>query len=211
MIKNYTFFDGGTISFNDEKKVKELIRYAFDEFDYYEPIGIEYVTIFQCHHSKTNTGWFTKDTNNSCCDEIENPDELCFAYYVPEVFYFAEGGWGHHMRELGNHPEIPNPVDIKLRFTDFNNTVIINGKYCLNDIVQLLKDSEYISDECRMIRIIAIYGDLSFHHVNSYVIRLSDPIMNVKLSNLDNEINKYHKRYLESTDHIYHYIIEFVE
>ena len=116
MIKNYTFFDGGTISFDDEKKVKELIRYAFDEFDYYEPIGIEYVTIFQCHHSKTNTGWFTKDTNNSCCDEIENPDELCFAYYVPEVFYFAEGGWGHHMRELGNHPEIPNPVDIKLRF-----------------------------------------------------------------------------------------------
>lgn len=211
MMIKYTFFDGGTINFDDEKRVKDLIRYAFDEFEYFEPIGMEYVTIFQCHHSKTNTGWFTTDINNTCREEIENPDELCFAYHMPEVFYFAEGGWGHHMRELGNHPEIPNAVEIILRFTDFYNTVVINGKYCLNDIVHFLKKSEYISAASKMIRIIAVYGNLSSYLNNSYIIPLSDPIMNVKLSDFDEEILKYHSQYLETTNYLYHYIIEFVE
>ena len=49
-------------------------------FDYYEPAGMELVTIFQSHNSKTNVGWFTTDTSRSCEEEIEDTDWLCFAY-----------------------------------------------------------------------------------------------------------------------------------
>lgn len=41
MLQKYTFFD-------DERSVAELIGFAFDEFDYYEP-GLEIITLFQCH------------------------------------------------------------------------------------------------------------------------------------------------------------------
>ena len=145
MIKTYRFIcDSISFSFDDTKTVRELIDCAFEQFDYYEPAGMDLVTIFQCHHSKSNNGWFTRDTSRICAEEIENPDELCFAYQKSDVFYFAEGGWGHHMTDLGNHPIIPNPVALKLRFEDFDNTVVINGKYTFSDIIGYLKETEYI-------------------------------------------------------------------
>lgn len=126
MIQKYSFFNEDIIEFDDTRSVKELIQYAFEQFDYYEPAGMEIVTLFQCHHPQSDTGWFTIDTNRKCSDEIIDRNNLCFAYYMPNVFYFAEGGWGHHMIELGNHPNIPRPVALKIRFEDFDNTVIIN-------------------------------------------------------------------------------------
>lgn len=54
MKNEYYFFDGGRVEFDDNKSVRELIRYAFDKFDYYEPLGMDIVTVFQSHNSKTN-------------------------------------------------------------------------------------------------------------------------------------------------------------
>lgn len=130
-----------------------MIDYVFDRFDYYEPAGMEIVTLFQCHHSKSINGWFTRDTSRKCAEELENLNDLCFAYQLP-FFYLAEGGWGHHMPALGNHPIIANPVQMKLRFEDFDNTVMINGNYRFSDIIKYLKQTENIPEGDRTIRII---------------------------------------------------------
>ena len=69
MIQKYKFEgENDFIEFDDSKSVKELINYAFDKFDYFEPAGIELVTLFQCHHPNSSTGWFTTDTSKKCSE-----------------------------------------------------------------------------------------------------------------------------------------------
>lgn len=41
MNKEYCFFDGGRVEFDDRKSVRELIQYAFNKLDYYEPLGMD--------------------------------------------------------------------------------------------------------------------------------------------------------------------------
>ena len=41
MIQKYSFFNEDIIEFDDTRSVKELIQYAFEQFDYYEPAGME--------------------------------------------------------------------------------------------------------------------------------------------------------------------------
>ena len=78
-MTKYTFIGDGSIFFDEEKTVAELIAYAFDEFGYYEPIGIDRVTVFQCRYPESSEGWFTTDTTRTCKEEIKNADGLCFA------------------------------------------------------------------------------------------------------------------------------------
>ena len=204
MNQKYTFFDGGTLEFDDSKSVKELIEYAFDTFGYYEPMGMNILTLFQAHHPDTTTGWFTTDVTLRCVDEIRNRDELCFAYHLPNAFYFAEGGWGHHMKHLGNRPIIPNEVSLKLRFEDFNNTIIVNGNYTFMDIVRFLKSVEYIDYDCNAVKVFPVGV------AQSYSIPLSDPIMEMYLTDFMERIEVYHNKYLklDECDFIYHTIFD---
>ena len=144
MIKEYHFVGEEPIKFDDSKTVKELVEYAFDEFGYYEPFGMDTVTVFQCHHSKSNKGWFTLDPLRSCKNEIANRDELCFAYYIPGVLYYAEGGWEHHMSSLGNHPEFSYPISLKLKFEEFDHTVVFEGTHSFREILDILEKVGYI-------------------------------------------------------------------
>lgn len=210
MIREYRFDSNNTLKFEDSKSVKELIQTAFDSFDYYEPYGIDIVTIFQSHHSKTSTGWFTLDRNRRCVEEIEDSSSLFFAYYMPDVFYYAEGGWGHHMTELGNHPVIPSSVAMKLRFDDFNNTVVINGKYNLKDIVKSLKRVEYISNEAHFIRIKAVYGDMRQRNNSMYSVPSQDAIMTIPLSEHEGELKKRLSSYIEDISNVYHFVFEIL-
>ena len=41
-----------SLEFEDSKTVKELIEYAFEKFDYYEPFGMDSVTVFQMSSSR---------------------------------------------------------------------------------------------------------------------------------------------------------------
>ena len=191
MKQKYTFVDG-TIEFENTRSVKELLAYAFEVFGYYEPMGMNIVTLFQAHHSKTNTGWFTTDVELSCAEEIENPDELCFAYYLPNVFFFAEGGWGHHMVELGNHPEIPDAVSIDIRFDDFHNTLVINGQYSFKDIIRTLKSTGYIDDNYKFIKVLLV-GCAD----KSYLIPFSDPLMSMCLSDFDIALEQYNEKHIK--------------
>ena len=204
MIQKYTFHDGGTLEFDDSKSVKELIAYAFDTFGYYEPMGMDIVTLFQAYHPSSTTGWFTTDTTMRCADEIQDRDCLCFAYHLPNVFYFAEGGWGHHMRELGNRPPIPNEVRLCLRVEEKENTIVINGNYTFMDIVRALKQSEYIYENCNVVRVLPVGVG------QSYSIPFSDPIMHMCLTEFVKNVELYHDKYLTLAkgDFIYRSIFE---
>ena len=173
MHRMFKFEGQEPLFFDDTKSVKELIQYAFNEFDYYEPAGMEIVTLFQ-PQSRTSTGWFTTDTSRLCVDEIEDAEILCFAYNMPNVFYFAEGGWGHHMLHLENHPQIDNPVLLHLRFDDFDNSVVINGKYTFENIISFLKRTNYLPREvCSLlIRAINPYQEPSLISFDSELMRL---------------------------------------
>lgn len=204
MIRNYTFEGEKTgIQFDDSKTVRELILCAFEQYGYDEPAGMDIVTLFQSHHSDSYNGWFTRDTSRICAEEIENPDGLCFAYQMPGVFYFAEGGWGHHMEELGNHPLIPDPVSIRLRFDDFDNTVVINGKYTFGDIAGYLKKTRYIPQNSRVLLIHPVgikEGPLS--------ISLDDKIMRLPLNEFLEKVREETDRTYTDHGHIYHEIFE---
>lgn len=93
---------------------------------------------------------------------------------MPNVFYFAEGGWGHHMLHLGNHPQIDNPVLLHLRFDDFDNSVVINGKYTFENIISFLKRTNYLPREvCSLlIRAINPYQEPSLISFDSELMRL---------------------------------------
>ncbi len=85
---------------------------------------METVTIYQSGHAH-----FTLDTIRKCYEEIKDPNGLCFAYYIPGFLYYAEGGWGHHMSELSNHPEFISPVSLKIKFEDFDHTIVFEGTH----------------------------------------------------------------------------------
>lgn len=206
MIRKYTFFDGGTIEFEDSRSVKELISFAFEKFDYYEPLGMEIVTLFQGHHPASHTGWFTTDVNRSCAEEIKNPSDLFFAYHMPGVFYFAEGGWGHHMTALGNHPEIPDPVALHLRSEDFNHTVVVNGLNRFCDIADILRRGEYIPEDCGLVKVIPV-GCAD----KSYMISLEDPVMLLPLAEFNRAIEEYNLKNIRLVpgEDVYHMVYEF--
>lgn len=166
---------------------------------------MEIVTLFQCHHPKTDTGWITTDVDLCCAEEIVNPAELCFAYHMPNVFYFAEGGWGHHMRELGNRPQIPDGVSVHIRFEDFDHTMIFNGQYRFIDIIDMFVRSGYIEKAGNYVRVIPI-GCAD----EAYSIPVTDPLLSMRLSDFGNALAQYHAKYIpaEHIKHIYHEIFE---
>ena len=175
--------------------MKELIAYAFDEFGYDEPFGMNIVTIFQPMNSNTSTGWFTTEVSRKCVDEIEkNHGEMCFAYYLPDVFYFAEGGWGHHMEELGNHPIIPNAVTINLRVDDVENTVVINGTYSLNDVINALKRTGYVNIDYKHVMVSIREG----YFRGKYIIPITDRIVDAPLSGFAENIKQYIAKHVKS-------------
>lgn len=190
MKQIYTFFDGGPVEFDDAKTVRELIAYAFDRFGFYEPLGMETVTLFQAHHPDTDDGWFTTDTARTCAEEIKNPHELCFAYHLPGVLYYAEGGWGHHMASLGNHPHIPDAVSLNLRFEEFDHMLVLNGQLCLRDIIRLFQQAGYIGT-ASAIRVIPV-GCAD----QAYTLPLSDPIVHSPMAEFHKTLQQYHKTHI---------------
>lgn len=182
MKKVYTFSGEEPIEFDDSRSVKDLVAYAFEKFGYYEPFGLSAVTVFQPCHSRSNMGWFTQDTSRSCADEIENSDGLCFAYHIPGVLYYAEGGWGHHMVDLGNHPILPSAVPLKIKFDDFRNTIVFFGNLTLQKILTLFESAGYIEDTLPSIMIQnCTYRALA----HTYSVKRSDPILNDPISDLE--------------------------
>lgn len=185
MMRTYCFPGEGQVEFEDSRSVGELLCHAFEAFGLEEPFGMGIVTLFQPRHSSGSMGWFTTDCSRSCAEEIEDPEWLCFAYHMPGVFYFAEGGWGHHMAELGNHPALEDPVSLRLSFPDFENTVVMNGSCRLRDIVEALERTGYLETRCGGVLAHAVYGDLKLRRRGECFIPRDDPAMDGKLTGLE--------------------------
>lgn len=189
MNQHYLFWIDGErmeIEFDDRRSVIELIEHLFDIIDCYEPLGMDIVKLFECHSPKDNCGWMIIDTQKSCAEAIKNRNELCIAYSMPGKFYFAEGGWGHHMIELGNHPHLDNPVMLHLRFENFDNTVVIAGDYSLLDIIKFLESTNYIEEKIKEVEIFPI-GDFANKYKVSYI-SVNDERLKMKLSEFDKTI-----------------------
>lgn len=74
MIQHYHIFSENDryidLDFDDNKSVKELVKYLFDQKGYYEPYGIDIVTLFQIYSSKgaDGDGFFITDTQAKCAE-----------------------------------------------------------------------------------------------------------------------------------------------
>lgn len=162
--------------------MRELLTCALEAFGRSAPLGEDAVTMFQSCHSGTHTGWFTQDTSRACRDEIEQPGDLCLAWHVPGLLYYAEGGWGHHMHELGNHPAFAQPVSLKLRFEGFDHTVVLEGAEPFRSVLTLLEDAGMIERGCRAIRAeVMAYPKPNY----SVTIRMSDVILDAPMTELE--------------------------
>lgn len=131
------------------------------------------VTIYQ-----TGFAHFTLDTSRKCCEEIKDPYGLCFAYYIPGFLYYAEGGWGHHMSELSNHPVFNNSVSLKLKFEDFDHTVVFEGPHSFREILDLLKQVGCVNDSISQITIqVLAYPNANYtKHVDCSDVILDAPM-----------------------------------
>lgn len=149
MDKLYKIFDMEPVVFDDRKSVKELIEFVFNQSNCCEPAGMNIVTIYDASNYHVIT-----DTSVPCYKAFASQDNighgrngLCLAYYLPNLFFYAEGGWGKHMIEMDVVENISNPVAIDFRFADFRNTVVLNGKLTIRQIYNYLLKANYIEKE----------------------------------------------------------------
>ena len=95
-------------------------------------------------------------------------------------------------------PKQSNAVKLIIRFDDFRNTIVINGAYSFNDIINYLKKTQYIEETCNILKVYLV-GIRSF-----YEIGFSDPIMNMNLTEFEKTIQKYTDERFPNHDFIYH-------
>lgn len=77
-----------------------------DRLGCYEPLGMDSVRLFKGFSEKSFSGWYIDNISQTCNKAIDNPNDLYLAYHVPDIFFYAEGGWGHHMASLGKYSVI---------------------------------------------------------------------------------------------------------
>lgn len=148
MNKLYKVFGMEPIVFDDRKPVKELIKFVFDQGDYYEPAGMNIVTLYDAssYHVITDTTMPCYKAFSSQGNMGHGNNGLCLAYYLPNRFFYAEGGWGKHMIEMDVVENISDPVAVEFRFTDFKNTVVLNGNLTIRQIYNYLLKTTYIEE-----------------------------------------------------------------
>lgn len=184
MIKTYSFLGEDSLEFDDSRSVKDLVEYAFDTFGYYEPFGMDAVTVYQYDPSHR----FVIDSSLKCRDVLNDGNRLCFAYFVPETLYYVEGGWGHHMHELVGHPDFKNPVSLKLKFDEFDHTVVFEGTQSFRKILNLLYRVGYIESE-RPITTIQVMRDSQQNYYEK--IYFEDPILDKSILEFGRMLEKY--------------------
>lgn len=179
---------------DDSISVKELIEILMDRIDCYEPLGIDRVRIFEGYSEKSLSGWYIDNILQTCDKAIDNPNDLYLAYHMPDMFFYAEGGWGHHMVNLGNSPVIPNAVSLHIRFEEFDNTVVVNGAYTLREMILFIEKSGYLDSRIEGIIIHKINP-----HASSKYILIGDSSLD-----LDITLERFHLMFQE-----YVTIVEF--
>ena len=146
-MKTYKVFGVGEVEIDEDKTIAELVETAFVLYDYWEPAGLELVTIYDAENFNIVLD------RNMTCKEAGLGKLLCIAYFKPNVFFYVEGGWGHHMIQMNAAKYIEDPVSFKLIFDDFNGSPVINGNITLRQIFAFLADAGYIDENCHLFEI----------------------------------------------------------
>lgn len=141
-MKLYDIFDIGKLEFDENKTIAELVETAFEEYGYWEPAGIELVTIYDAEHYNVVLD------RNKTCKEAGLGKKLCIAYFKPNTFFYVEGGWGHHMIQMNAVKYIDNPIWFQLIFDKFQGVPVINGNVTLRQMFKFLSNAGYIDEEC---------------------------------------------------------------
>lgn len=63
------------------------------------------------------------------------------------------------MPELSNHPVFKHPVSLKVKFEDFDHTVVFEGTHSFREVLKLLKRVGYIDESIERIKIQVILFD----------------------------------------------------
>ncbi len=144
MKRQYRFFDMEDVVFDDKKTVRELVEYVFEQSGYYEPMGMDVVTVYDA-----SKYYVVTDPSKKCKDELDpsGGNGFTIAYLKEDKFFFAEGGWGHHMIDMNAAKLIRDPININVIFNGFDHSVVIHGALTLGEIYSFLRDTTYISAE----------------------------------------------------------------
>lgn len=140
-MKVYDIFDIGKIEFDENRPVYELVEEAFERYGYWEPAGMDIVTVYDVQ------SYCVVLDRNMTCSEAGLGNLLCVAYYEPNKFYYVEGGWGHHMIQMNVAKLIDEPVSFQLIFEGFNGWPVISGRVRLLEMFNFLKKTEYIDTD----------------------------------------------------------------
>ena len=108
------------------------------------------------------------------------------------------------MTDLGNHPVIPDPISLKLKFDDFNNEVVINGNYTLGDVIGFLSKNDYISGACQ-IKVLGIGTG------KSYFMDADDPVVLKSIKTLKDSLNKAYEERFGNAENVSYFTIEFID
>lgn len=57
------------------------------------------------------------------------------------------------MQKLTNHPVLRNPISLKMKFEDFDHTVVYEGTHTFRDVFNLLKQVGYVETSISQIKI----------------------------------------------------------
>ena len=149
MKRQYRFFDMEAVAFDDEGTVSELIRHVLMQSDRDVPMGLDSVTVYDAGQYCVVT-----DTSQKCKNVLEplGNNGFCLAFCKQGKFFFAEGGWGHHMMELCPPQAVEDPVSVTLAFGNFKSSIVINQGVTLGEMFVFLRDMGYITPaECRFL------------------------------------------------------------
>lgn len=162
---------------------------AFILYDYWEPAGLELVTIYDAENFNIVLD------RNMTCKEACLGNLLCIAYFKPNVFFYVEGGWGHQMIQMNAAKHIEDPVSFKLIFEDFNGSPVINGNITLRQLFAFLTDAGYIDEDCHMFE---IYDWTKYHSMK----RILGTVDKLKIDIKEGENDDVTLRELELTEKV---------
>lgn len=158
-MKEYNFFDTEekiSILFDENKTISDLINAVFEKYDFYEPNGIECVTVYdmQGYHVVTNRMHTLAEEHLS--------SELCFAYYLPGEFLYVEGGWGHHMIQMDACRSIKEPLmfEIEINKNTTKRNMVCSSEFTVQQLYNGLV--AYFDDKRTRIEVYETYYVPSF-------------------------------------------------
>ncbi len=133
-MKSYEIFNMGIVHTDLRATIKDLVVSAYKKYDRNNIINFDNITVYDIKNYKIILD------NNMSCARAKLGDKLCIAYFVPNKFYYVEGGWGCHMIDMNAKKFIPHPITFGFKGSgiEFAGWPVINGNIRINEWIEFL-------------------------------------------------------------------------